>query len=150
MRRSSAGEPKLSGGLSVSSSPPDNDSGLGSDSVLPEELKSLNWGACLLNLVWGGAMKVPAGTLFGWFILIAIIPVFPFYLLFKGNEIAWRNRRWASYDEFREVQRKWSTAGWILMAAAVLLVIIFSVWIYRLIRPIINGTGFDPLGLGGL
>ena len=38
-----------------------------------------------------------------------------FYLGFKGREMAWRNKRWDSIDEFNRVQKKWSKWGVILV-----------------------------------
>ena len=50
---------------------------------------------------------------------MAIVPYIGFimalYLGFKGREMAWRNKRWDSIDEFNRVQKKWSKWGVILV-----------------------------------
>jgi len=88
-----------------------NDSGLGQYSHLPEELRGLNWGAFLLNWVW----SIAHGT---WIGLLCFVPYFglavPFVLLFKGNEWAWKNRRWDSIEHYRRVQRDWRQWGIVL------------------------------------
>ncbi len=118
-----------------------NDSGQGKLSYLPRELDGMNWGACILNIIWGGVMKVPGMTLLGWTFLM-FLPiigfVFPFYLLFKGNEIAWQNRRWSSAEEFRATQRKWTMIGFALAGVIILLLIGFSVWVYSMIGSLLR------------
>jgi len=118
-----------------------NDSGQGDLSHLPRELEGWNWGACILNVIWGGVMKVPGMALLGW-VFLMLLPfigiIFPFYLLIKGNEIAWKNRRWVSADEFRAIQKKWTLIGFALAGVIILLVILFSVWILRMIGPLLK------------
>lgn len=118
-----------------------NDSGRRADSVLPAELAGLNWGACLLNVIWGGAMKIPGRTLVMWAVIM-LLPVvgviFPFYLLFKGNEWAWQHRRWASFDEFCAAQKKWTTIGWVVVAGIVVLVVGLVVWIMQAVGPLLR------------
>jgi hypothetical protein len=112
----------------------DNDSGHGESSILPPQLGGLNWGACTLSVVWGGVMKVQGMTLLGWTFLM-MLPmvgmVFPLYLLVKGNEIAWKSRRWASIDEFRTVQKKWTTIGVIVIGIIVVLLIAIGSFIWN-------------------
>lgn len=118
-----------------------NDSGMGQASYLPHELNGLNWGAAILTVIWGGAMKVPGMSLLGWALLL-MLPVigfiFPFYLLLKGNEIAWKNRWWSSHDEFRAVQKKWTLIGVALAVIILLLFVLFSVWIYSMIGSLLR------------
>ena len=83
--------------------------------------KGLNWGAFLLTWIWGIGNNT-------WIALLALIPVvnivMPFVLLFKGNEWAWKNKQWRDEEHFRSTQRKWTIAGLILLAIAVVFVII--------------------------
>jgi len=120
---------------------PPNDSGKGTESILPRELNGLNWGACLLNVIWGAKMSIPGGTLLLWFLLL-LFPVigwiFPFYLLFKGNELAWQYRKWESLDEFRESQKKWTASGFILLGIFVVAMFIMGAWLSMLIRQILH------------
>lgn len=85
-----------------------NTSGQGIASYPPPQVSGLNWGAFLLTWIWGVGNSV-------WISLLCFVPVvsyvMPFVLLFKGNEWAWRNKRWDSVEQFLDVQRKWMIAG---------------------------------------
>jgi hypothetical protein len=126
-----------------------NDSGQGSASRLPDELRGLNWGACLMNVIWGVAMKVSGEMLFLWMVLMLIIPIFPLYLLFKGNEIAWQSKKWESSEEFLEAQKKWSKIGWIVLVAVVVLTVAMGAWIMHMLGPLFKGTQFDLYNVRG-
>ena len=101
-----------------------NTSGQGANAVVPAELQGLNWGGLLLSWIWGIGNST-------WIALLTFVPfvgVFvPFYLLFKGNELAWRNKQWESVDAFKATQRKWAIAGLALIVIAVVLGILSSV-----------------------
>jgi len=119
----------------------ENGSGRGAESILPHELRGLNWGAAIWSVIWGGAMKVPAGTLLAWFLLLMVIPIFPLYLLFKGNEIAWRNRKWSSIEEFLESQRKWTISGLVAVGLIILILVSIGMMIGHLLGPVLRGGG---------
>ena len=76
--------------------------------VLPPELQGVNVGAFFMNWIWAIAHNY-------WLGLLCFVPcvgiVMQFYLLFKGNEIAWQNRRFDSVAQFKEVQHKWMIWG---------------------------------------
>jgi len=95
-----------------------NTSGQGTNATIPAEIQGLNWGGFLLNWIWGIGNSV-------WIALLAFIPfvniIVPFYLLFKGNELAWRAKQWDSVEAFKATQRKWAIAGLIILVVAVLL-----------------------------
>lgn len=115
-----------------------NNSGRGSlldNSVqVPDEIHGWNWGAfflpgvwCLTNHVWIGLIAWADPTL----ILSLGMPWLTTGVIlgFKGNEWAWKSRRWRSIAEFKAHQRAWAIAGWlivgtILAALLVILVII--------------------------
>jgi hypothetical protein len=95
-----------------------NASGLGSSSIVPAEIKGWNWGAFLLpwgwfltNRVWGGF----------WIWILCLIPqwgvgITVFYALLsavKGNEWAWKSRRWDSVAAFKKHQLAWAIAGFV-------------------------------------
>ena len=90
----------------------ENNSGGGSSIVPPPGIKGWSWGAFLLNWIWAIGNRT-------WIGLLAIVPyigfIMVFYLGFKGREMAWRNKRWDSIDEFNRVQKKWSKWGVILV-----------------------------------
>ena len=90
----------------------DNMSGQGNVSTVPSEIKTFNWGAFLLNVIWG----LFNGTYIAVLTLIPVVGlVVPFLLGFKGNEWAWRNKRWDSVETFRAVQRRWAIAGVVIV-----------------------------------
>ena len=86
----------------------ENTSGQGKASVLPAELKGWNWGAFFLHVIWGIGNDT-------YIALLTLIPplfvVMPFVLGAKGNEWAWRNRRWDDVAHFKRVQRNWAKWG---------------------------------------
>jgi hypothetical protein len=61
-----------------------------------------------MNWIWAIAHNY-------WLGLICLVPCVGFfmavYMLIKGNEIAWQNRRWDSIQQFQEVQKKWMIWG---------------------------------------
>lgn len=94
-----------------------NSSGQKGHAHIPEAIKGLNWGAFLLNWIWAIGNRT-------WFGLAALLPVVgwivPFFLLIKGNEWAWRNKRWDSVEHFRRVQRRWAQWGVGLLLGGIL------------------------------
>jgi hypothetical protein len=93
-----------------------NNSGQGQGSPVPPEVQGLNWGAFFLNWIW--AIVNNAGIL--W-VLVGLFfsPVASIFLLIKGNELAWQNKRWDSVEAFKAHQRKWAIAGLILIGVSV-------------------------------
>ena len=75
---------------------------------IPAEIDRWNWGAFLLNWIWGIGnntfiallMSVPVVNFVMWFMLGA-----------KGSVWAWRNGRWDDVAHFKRVQRKWALWG---------------------------------------
>lgn len=95
----------------------ENTSGRGKESVLPDSLRGWNWGAFLLNWVWGIGNST-------YVALLMFVPPVNLVLLFllgvKGNKWAWANRSWRDEAEFRRVQRKWAIAGIVVIGLFVL------------------------------
>ena len=104
-----------------------NTSGTGEAAVVPEEIiKKFNWGAFLLTWIWGLGNKT--------YLPLIIIPVsfVPFlgsiinfglsiWFGMKGNEWAWRNKRFISEEDFHSYQKLWTTIGiiWLLLMSVV-------------------------------
>src|SRR6478609_9337873 len=90
----------------------ENNSGGGSQIVVPEGVKGWSWGAFLLNWIWAISNKT-------WIGLLTLVPyvgfIMGFYLGFKGREMAWRNKRWDSLEHFNRVQKRWSFWGVVLV-----------------------------------
>jgi hypothetical protein len=90
----------------------ENTSGQGRLATIPEEVRGWNWGAFFLNWIWGIGNSV-------WIALLALLPfgniIMPIVLGVKGNEWAWRNRKWDSVAHFNRVQRIWAILGVVLV-----------------------------------
>ncbi|WP_290621098.1 MULTISPECIES: cytochrome c oxidase assembly factor Coa1 family protein [unclassified Arsukibacterium] len=87
-------------------------SGMGKDSVVPEEIKGWNWGAFLLNWIWG----IGNSTFIALLMLVPLVNLVMIFVLgAKGNEWAWRNRTWRDVAHFKSTQRKWRNAGFVLI-----------------------------------
>src|SRR5450830_1204686 len=80
----------------------ENTSGQGAAAIIPPELDHWNWGAFLLNWVWGIGNNT-------FIALLMFVPGVNIVMLFvlgvKGSEWAWRNKRWEDADHFKRVQR---------------------------------------------
>src|ERR687885_1931369 len=89
-----------------------NNSGCGSlldaSVPVPDEIKGWNWGAFLMPYLWPFTNKV-------WIGLIALVPQIGWLMAIalgvKGNEWAWKSRRWRSIEQFKAHQRGWTIAG---------------------------------------
>src|SRR5690348_2738425 len=69
----------------------DNTSGLGERAIVPPEIRGWNWGAFLLNWIWGAAN----GVYIAFLMFVPLVNVVMIFVLgAKGNEWAWRKERW--------------------------------------------------------
>jgi hypothetical protein len=100
----------------------ENTSGQGESAIVPEEVKGWSWAGFGLTWIWG----VFNGVLIS---LLVLIP-FPFFSLawaivlgIKGNEWAWRNKKWDSVEHFKDTQRPWNIAGIVLFAISMVALI---------------------------
>ncbi|MBD0345827.1 MAG: protein kinase [Coleofasciculus sp. Co-bin14] len=97
---------------------------------VPEEIPGWNWGAffvpgfwCLTNQVWIGLISwadlsvitLPVTLGMTWPIMAVILGI-------KGNEWAWKSRRWNSVREFKRHQRLWTIAGFLILGTILLLI----------------------------
>ena len=91
-------------------------SGASLNGDFPPELAGWNWGAFLLNWTW----SIGNNT---WIGLLMFLPfanvIMPFVLGAKGNEWAWKNRKFESVEQFKAVQRAWAIAGTILFVIGI-------------------------------
>ena len=99
----------------------ENTSGQGKNAVVPPEIDKWNWGAFMMNIIWGLGNKT-------YISLLCLLPianvVMPFILGAKGSRWAWQNKKWDSVEHFQRVQRAWVKWALIMIAAIVLLVIV--------------------------
>ena len=101
----------------------ENTSGAGNAAVVPRAVKRWNWGAFFLTPIWALANSV-------WIGLLGFVPVvnliMSVVLGVKGNEMAWRKKRWPSVENFLQTQRTWAGASAAILAGTVVLGIIYS------------------------
>lgn len=96
----------------------ENTSGQGKLAIVPAEIKGWSWGAFLMNWIWG----LGNGTYIALLMFVPFVNLVMFFVLgAKGNEWAWRNKKWDSVEHFQAVQKKWAIAGLIILVAGVLL-----------------------------
>lgn len=93
-----------------------NTSGQGKAAVVPPEIDKWNWGAFLLNWIWGLGNST-------YLALLVFIPVvgfiFAFILGAKGSAWAWQNKQWDSVEHFQRVQKSWTKWGVIILLVGV-------------------------------
>jgi len=117
--------PRCGQGLKVEVTP-ENTSGQGGSAIVPEEVKGWSWGAFALTWIWGIFNKV-------WIAFLMFIPVPIFGLVWaiilgvKGNEWAWRNKKWDSIEQFKDTQRSWNIAGIVIFAISIAAIVIVIV-----------------------
>ena len=90
-----------------------NTSGQGAKAKVPQSVKdNFNWGAFFLSWIWGLGNKTYI-TLIN--IVLFFIPLVnlgvAIWFGIKGNEWAWRNKRFEGINQFHENQKGWATAG---------------------------------------
>lgn len=95
----------------------------GSNGLVPEEVRvGFNWGAFWLSWVWGLSNGVYVS------LLVLILPiVWQVYLGVKGNELAWRHRRFTDVEHFYAVQRTWAKWGWVVAIITVVAGVVSAV-----------------------
>ncbi|MFS2034678.1 cytochrome c oxidase assembly factor Coa1 family protein [Polaromonas sp. CT11-55] len=95
----------------------ENTSGQGAAATVPADIDKWNWGAFLLNWIWGiGNNTFIALLMFVPFVNVVMI----FILGAKGSSWAWRNKRWDSVDQFKAMQRRWAKWGVAVWVGAIL------------------------------
>jgi hypothetical protein len=117
--------------------------GITEPNQIPPEIGGWNWGAFLLNWIWGVCNATPIA-------LLTFVPLagfaMPFVLGVKGNEWAWRNKRWDSVAQFKRVQRHWAIAGFIVWVAGLALVVAIFTGAFA----IINNSEAYKLGVAAV
>ena len=128
-----------------------------SEDIQPKSLKKFNWGAFVMWNLWGisngvpilmlwfillmpelylaleDAFAEPIGSIFIFiafalnFLSPIILLVLSFYWGFKGNRIAWIKKQWDSVEQFENIQKKWNTAGKVVLLLIILLSIILLI-----------------------
>ena len=107
---------------------------------VPEEIHGWNWGAfflpglwCVPNRVWIGlAAWTDVSVITLPFTMGMTWPMMAVILGVKGNEWAWKSRRWKSVKQFKRHQRLWAIAGFFLVALCLLLLVLIVLIIVML------------------
>jgi len=98
---------------------------------IPPEIDRWNWGAFLLNWIWGIGNNT-------FIALLALIPLVGFVMMFvlgaKGSRWAWRNGRWDSVEHFKRVQRLWAIWGAVVWIASVVLCVGIFVGVFSILK----------------
>ena len=128
-----------------------NNSGQGPNSpVLDIVSKKFNWGAFLLNWIWGlGNRTFITLVIF----LVGVFGIIPglgiiaglgcnIWFGIKGNEWAWQNKRWESIEQFHLVQKKWAIGGLIALFVQIILVVLVCI---AIIIPVNMNSTSDSL-----
>jgi hypothetical protein len=121
--------------------PTDNTSGQGEHAIVPPEIRRWNWGAFLLNWIWGAAN----GTYIAFLMFVPLVNVVMIFVLgAKGSEWAWRNERWRDVGHFKRVQRNWAIGGFIAWGAVIVFYggfILLFVWMFPKFEPYVMAVG---------
>lgn len=121
--------------------PPDgNTSGMGDGYPVPPGISGFSAGGCVpfglfgfLNgsTLWG--FLGLAGCLFGPLSLVYAI-----YLAIQGRELAWRNRRFDSIEQFQDTMHPWNIAGLVMLGLSIIGFILYFVVIFAAMIPAFN------------
>lgn len=89
---------------------------LNNPAEIPAELDRWNWGAFLLNWIWG----IGNSTFIALLTLIPGLNIIMMIVLgLRGSRWAWRNRYWKDADHFRKTQHKWAIYGIIIWVVVI-------------------------------
>lgn len=93
-----------------------NTSGQGQNATVPAEIDRWNWGAFLLNWIWG----IGNNTFIALLMFVPFANIIVLFLLgAKGSAWAWRNKRWDSVAHFKRVQRQWAKWGVLVLVGGI-------------------------------
>jgi|GEM_PF-1790324 len=133
--------PSLSESSSARTLPPSLSLPSGNDPAYLAKMSGWNWGACAFHGIW---MYCFGMQLMGIIIFLAsiFVPcaafVIPIYLGVKGDDLAWRNRRFENYEQFREVigiWNRWGIGFIVISSASTIGVTAFLCWyLWQLIQ----------------
>lgn len=119
--------------------PENNNSGAGNlfnDAIkIPDEIQGWNWGAffapgiwCITNHVWIGLVSWADFSIVTTVFTFGMTwPMMAILLGIKGNEWAWKSRRWKSVKEFKRHQRLWAIVGFFIFMILLILITLIIV-----------------------
>ncbi len=79
------------------------------EETLPDDLKHFNWGAFLLNWIWGIMHGKYITLVYFPACLVPVIGPLAVSIWFGlvGNKWAWNSKNWSSIEDFNQTQRNW-------------------------------------------
>lgn len=118
---------------------------------VPGEIKGFNFGAFSLSIFWA-----PAHRLWLFFAVLLATLVIPFasplgfalsvYLAFKGNEHAWKARRFESVGQFKETQRFWTVCGALIVILSIIVTVVGGAFVIPRLQENASHTAGKPGG----
>lgn len=95
------------------------------DGDFPEELKHFNWGAFLLNWIWGIFHGKYITLLYFVSCLIPVIGplAISIWFGFEGNKWAWQSRTWQNLEDFNRSQQNWVKLWFVMFILTVIVVL---------------------------
>jgi hypothetical protein len=100
---------------------------------LPKELNCFNWGAFLLNWIWGIMHKKYITLLYFPACIIPLLGPLLVSIWFGnvGNKWAWESQNWESVEQFNEVQQKYVRLWIVLFIFSVVICVkLFFIFAY--------------------
>lgn len=87
------------------------------ENSLPPEIRRFNWGAFLLNWIWGIFHKKYITLLYFPACLIPVLGplAISIWFGFAGNKWAWESKNWDNIESFNENQKLWVRIWLILL-----------------------------------
>jgi hypothetical protein len=116
-----------------------NTSGMGPGYPMPPEASNFNFGGCIPYGIFGFAN----GSVL-WGVLAWLVPFASLYLNFKGNELAWQSRRFASRQQYLETMNAWNMWGKVILAVQLLGMILYFAFVGIFVAMGMSGA-FDEL-----
>ena len=110
------------------------------NSIMPDNVKRFNWGAFLFTWIWGISNK-------SYMTFWALVPYFGIVWAFvcgiKGNEWAWKNKKWVSVEDFNNTQKKWAVVGSILFSIILSIALIVSCVVLATTNTYVSDSSMD-------
>lgn len=112
-----------------------NESCTNNEQDIPNEIKIWNWGAFWANWLWG----IPNKSYQTFWVFV---PFFGFIWMIvcglKGNEWAWKNKKWSSIEEFEKSQYKWALVTNIIATITILISVILCLAFFNISKETIE------------
>lgn len=112
-----------------------NTSGMGPGYPVPPEASNFNFGGCIPY----GIFAFANGSVL-WGVLGLFVGITNIYVAFKGNEIAWQSRRFASRQQYWETMKAWNMWGKVILAVQLFFLVVYFGIVFTIMIMAMNGT----------